>query len=237
MKIKRGRLIVFEGPDGSGKQTQATRFFKGILKAGYDAEMLDFPQYGKNVFAETVEAYLRGEFGNPVRINPYLASLSYAGDRWTISPDMREALRKGKILVSNRYVSANMGHQGAKIDDPIERRKFLEWCREVEYGSSGFRIPQPDLTVLLDVNVGVSQDLIKNRVAEKGKDKDGHERNVPYLARVAETFREIAKGDPTWRRIDCMNIRYKRKDSLLRPDVIQKKVWDIVSPYLPPIDD
>ncbi len=230
---KRGRLIVFEGPDGSGKQTQSTRFFKEVIKKGHDAKMYDFPQYGQNIFANTVEAYLRGEFGNPTRVSPYLASLAYAGDRWAISDVMRQDLREGKLLVLNRYVSANMGHQGAKFEDPRERADFVEWCRAVEYSDQGFRIPKPDLTIHLDVDIGASQKLITARAAEKGKERDGHERNVEYLARVAETFREIAAGDPTWRTVDCMNRRDKRKGTLLKPEVIAKKVWDVASPYLP----
>lgn len=237
MEIKRGRLIVFEGADGSGKATQSNRFFKSLLSEGYDAEMLDFPQYGQNPFAETVEAYLRGEFGRATAINPYLASMPYAADRWKARDKIREGLAKGRIFVSNRYASANMGHQGAKIVDPRERRKFIEWCRHIEYGEDGFRIPQPDLTVLLDVDIATSQGLINARASERGKERDGHERDPGYLGRVAETFREIAASDPTWRRISCMNPRGKRANDLLKPELIAKKVYELVTPYLPPVED
>lgn len=237
MDIKRGRLIVFEGADGSGKATQSNKFFKTLLAEGHDAEMLDFPQYGKNPFAETVEAYLRGEFGKATNIDPHLASMAYAADRWKASDRIREGLAKGRIFVSNRYASANMGHQGAKIIDPTERRRFIEWCRKIEYSEEGFRIPQPDLTVLLDVDIQTSQGLLKARAGERGKERDGHERDPTYLERVAHTFREIATADPTWRRINCMNLRSKRANELLKPEVIAKKVYELVIPYLPPVED
>ena len=230
MDFKRGRLFVIEGADGSGKKTQSNILHKHLLRLGYDAELLDFPQYGKNTFADTVQAYLQGEFGDPVQINPYLASLPFAGDRFLVSPKIRSGLKKGKIYISNRYKSSNDGHQGAKIADPKARHQYLEWSRRIEYSKQGFNIPKPDLVALLDVDPAVSQQLVSARAESKGVEKDGHENNLDYLVNVARTFREIAVSDPTWRIIESME-----GGRILSPDIVASKVWSIVSSYLPPI--
>lgn len=234
MEIKRGRLIVIDGPDGSGKQTQANFFLKRLLQVGYPAQMLDFPQYGKNIFAETVNAYLKGDFGDATKINPYLASLPYAGDRWKVAPVIREGLKNGVIFVSNRYKSSNDAHQGAKIVDPKDRRNFREWLNQVEFGEDGFNIPKPDLSVLLYVDPKISRDLVTARSFARGREKDGHERNLEYQIKVAESFREVAESDPTWRIVDCMDKSGKR---ILKADAIARKVWQTVIQYLPPLED
>src|SRR3990172_2238281 len=99
MEIRRGRLIVVEGADAAGKSTQANRLHKHILAEGYDAELLDFPRYGQNIFADTVLAYLGGEFGNALEINPYLASFPYAGDRLKAASHVKNGLERGVVFI------------------------------------------------------------------------------------------------------------------------------------------
>src|SRR3989344_1598731 len=152
MEFKRGRLIVIEGADGTGKATQTNMLVKKLVVEGYDAKSLDFPQYGKNIFADIIGASLDNRFGNPTELNPYLISLPYAADRWTAAPIIRAEIARGTILVSNRYTSASMGHQGSKIANVKERFEFYELLKVVEFGEKGFNIPQPDLTVLLYIN-------------------------------------------------------------------------------------
>jgi len=231
MDFKRGRLFVIEGADGSGKKTQSNILHKHLLRLGYETELLDFPQYGKNIFADTVQAYLQREFGDPTKINPYLASLPYAGDRLLVAPKIRQGIDDGVIHICNRYKSSNDGHQGAKIQDSFARHKYFEWSRRVEYSEHGFNIPRPDLVALLDVDPAVSQQLVSARAESKGVEKDGHENNLDYLVNVARTFREIAAGDPTWRIVESME-----EGKLLSPDVIAVKVWKTIEPYLPPIN-
>src|SRR3989338_2246186 len=102
MDIKRGRLIVLDGPDGSGKATQTDKTYKSLVKRGYDVEVLDFPQYGKNIFADTVKGYLSGSFGDPVKVDPYLASFPYMLDRFVASSRICDGLKRGRIFLANR---------------------------------------------------------------------------------------------------------------------------------------
>lgn len=230
MEIKRGRLFVIEGPDGAGKATQTRLLSKRLIAEGYDVDKLEFPQYGKNVFADTVTAYLSGGFGNPINVNPYLASLPYSGDRFKASFQIRKSLAEGIIVLTDRYTSANMGHQGAKIKDTRERVNYIEWLKQLEFGENGFHIPKPDLTVLLYVPPSVSEKLIHSRHHVTGREKDGHETDRDYVQRVAETFLQVAHSDPTWRVINCIN----KKGELLKEANIQDKIWKVINPYLPP---
>ncbi len=61
--MQRGKFIVIEGLDGSGKGVQTNLLIERLRKEGYQVEMADFPQYG-NWSAAFVERYLRGEFGS-----------------------------------------------------------------------------------------------------------------------------------------------------------------------------
>src|SRR3989344_312011 len=232
MDVKRGRFIVFDGPDGSGKATQTRIFVKRLDAEGYRTRKLEFPQYVKNIFADSVTAYLNGTFGNPVNINPYLASLFYTADRFKAAPQIIQDQKEGIISVTDRYTSASMGHQAAKILNLGKRTKYIEWLREIEFGEKGFGLPKPDLVVLLDVDPSTSHKLASARSHFIGREADKHETDYDYVQRVAQAFRSVAASEPTWRTVNCMNKNRK----MLRPDVIAKKVWNIVQPYLPPID-
>src|SRR6266403_2732213 len=146
----RGKFIVIDGTDGSGKTTQFKLLQDTLQAEGYEVETTDFPQYGKKS-AGLVEEYLNGKYGNEV--NPYASSIFYAVDRFDASKQMQEWLDQGKIILSNRYVLASAGHQGGKIEDKDERVKFFRWLNNLEYKIFG--IPQPDLNIILHVPAAI----------------------------------------------------------------------------------
>ena len=133
---------------------------------------------------------------------------------------MRGWLEAGKNLVADRYVSANMGHQGSKIDDPRKRMEFFRWNDELEYGLFG--IPRPDLTVILHVPAEVSMELIKKR----GNKTDGHE-TLQHLKNAEATYLEMPKLFPNTVLIECY-----RDGRLLSPAEIHELVWKTVKPLL-----
>ena len=229
MEIKRGRFFVIEGPDGAGKATQTRLLAKRLISEGLRVNKMEFPQYGKNIFGETITAYLSGFFGNPININPYLASLFYAGDRFKAREIIKQALKEGEIVLTDRYTSASMGHQGAKIVDLKERENYLEWLRRIEYGEDGFNLPKPDVVILLYVPPEITLELSSRRHHISGQERDGHETDRNYVERVAETFVNISKRDPTWRIVNCVDDNGK----LLSEEQIQEKVWTVIQPFLP----
>lgn len=232
MEEKKGKLIVIEGTDGTGKATQAGLLIERLKKLEFRVRMFDFPRYGENIFANTVAAYLRHEYGNALEVDPYLASLPYSADRWKASHKMKDDLRNGVIIVSNRYTSASMGHQGSKIRDKEKRKAYFEWLKKIEQSEEGFGIPKPDVTVLLYLDPRISQSLVDKKAEREymqGKKRDGHESSATHLQEAAQTFLEIAKVEENWRLIDCMN---EKGDGILSPIVISDKIWDAIKEHI-----
>ncbi len=205
MNMQQGKFIVIDGLDGSGKGTQAKILVRKLKQDGYDVELADFPQYGQ-WSAEFVERYLRGEFGSAQDVGPYRASLFYALDRYAASFMIRDWLCKGKIIISNRYVSANKGHQLGKLHTEEEMRTFLQWLNNLEYNLLG--IPQPDLTLFLHMKPEIGQQLVdrkKERSYVKGRDL--HEADIQHLRDAERAFLFCAKHDTVeqWKTITCFS--------------------------------
>jgi len=144
--MPKGKFIVIEGGDGSGKTTQFNLLKEKLSKDGYKLELADFPQYGKKS-AGLVEEYLNGTYGTAKEVGPYRASIFYAADRYDASFEMKKWLAEDKTILANRYTTSNMLHQAGKIQDEAERDKFLEWLEDLEYNI--FAIPRPDVVFFL----------------------------------------------------------------------------------------
>ena len=114
----KGKLIVIDGGDGAGKATQAALLVKQLRADGHAVETLDFPQYTQNTFGELIRECLDGKRGDFMAVDPRIASTLYAADRFESKPRLEQWLSEGKVIILDRYVSSNMMHQGAKIDDP-----------------------------------------------------------------------------------------------------------------------
>lgn len=236
-KPRRGKLIVIDGSDGSGKGTQTKLLAKSLELSGYQVKVADFPQYGHKS-AEPIEAYLNGAYGKD--LNPYAASLFYAIDRFDASFQMKQWLDEGIIVISNRYVTSNAGHQGGKITDRFERLKFFKWLDNLEYGI--LDIPKPDLTIILHVPATIAQQMIdkKGKVGREyikgGKNKDMLESDLSHLKQAVQTYQEVAKLFPKIKMINCMDGK-----KLFAPKTIHNKVWELVRRIAlkdtPPIHD
>jgi dTMP kinase len=218
-----GKLIVIEGTDGSGKATQSKRLLHRFEEAGILTAYADFPQYGQKS-AGPVENYLNGKYGSASEVNPRVASMLYAIDRFDASFGIRKSLGEGRIVVCNRYVSANMGHQAGKISDPVERKKFLEWLEDLEFNFFG--IPKPDLVILLFVPYLVAQKLVDNKGHREyigGVKRDIHEADSDHLKKAEEAYLEVAKSKG-WKVINC-----SRGGKILPIEEIHEMVWSEVS--------
>lgn len=160
-----GTLIVLEGIDGSGKATQSALLEKKLKEAGKDVMHISFPDYASDSSA-LVKMYLKGDFGaDPGDVNPYAASLFYAVDRFaSYRMKWKDFYEKGGIIIADRYTTSNMVHQMTKYDDEEERTQFLSWLEKTEYGE--LELPRPDLVILLDIPLRMSEALVKARAAE-----------------------------------------------------------------------
>jgi dTMP kinase len=219
-----GKFIVIDGTDGSGKTTQMNLLLETLKLSGFAVEVADFPQYGQKS-AGLVEEYLNGKYG---QVNAYAASIFYAVDRFDASFKIRQWLSEGKIIICNRYVTANAGHQGGKIEDDAERIKYFRWLDNLEYTTFG--IPKPDLNIILHVPAEISQQLVDKKDASmrayaegKNKKRDMHEADLDHLKNAERAYLEIAKLFPNTKLVECTV-----NNEMMSPKAIHNKVWELV---------
>ncbi|MCI8525853.1 MAG: thymidylate kinase [Oscillospiraceae bacterium] len=195
-----GKLIVFEGTDGSGKSTQFRMLTERLQAAGRDFRRLQFPRYEEPSSA-LIRMYLGGAFGGaPEDVNAYAASLFYAVDRYaSYAQDWGRYYRAGGLVLSDRYTTSNAVHQAAKAP-PEARRAFLSWLSDLEYGKLG--LPEPDLVILMHMPLAQCLELLRRRTDGGGAPPDIHEKDAAYL----ETCRRAALEAAAfyhWTVIDC----------------------------------
>lgn len=221
-KNKKGLFIVIDGTDGSGKATQTKALLERLQNSGISATSVSFPCYGQNSSA-MVSLYLDGKLGDKsLTNNPYVVSSFYAADRYLNADKIRKALDEGTIVVCDRYVAANMGHQGSKIEMEEERQKFFHWLYDYEYIKLG--IPIPDLNIILHVPTEISQSLIQKR----GSRKDLHEADIDHLRRAEQVYLTLPRLFPDkFSVISCYE-----SDKLYNPEEIHELVWKKIKPLL-----
>lgn len=220
--MSKGKFIVIDGADGSGKSTQIKLLIEKLEKKGYKVKKADFPQYGTKS-AAPVEEYLNGKYGSPEDVGPLRASIFYAVDRYDASFTLRKWIEQGYIIISDRYVSASMGHQTAKIKDKETRRKFLDWLYRLEY--TIFEIPKPDLNIILNVKAEIADKLIAERDNKdyiKNKKRDILE-NIEHQKKARQAYLEIANQFEDFTVIDCNDDK-----TILSREDIHEKIWNIV---------
>lgn len=212
----KGKFIVIDGADGSGKKTQADLLIKKLKSEKRKAVMFDFPQYDK-FFGKLVKRYLSGEFGGLNEVNAHLASVLYAADRWQAKDEIEKYLKKEYIIISNRYTESNMAHQGAKIFSAKKRKEFLRWLDEMEF--ENFKISRAELVIYLDVPIEIGQKLVEHR----GNKKDIHEQDIAYLKRTRNQYLYLCKRNRHWKKIECTQRR-----EILPREIIAERVWKII---------
>ncbi|MBU1039384.1 dTMP kinase [Patescibacteria group bacterium] len=192
--IKKGLFIVIEGTDGSGKTLQTALLSKALRKQGKKVQVISFPRYGQPS-AKLVEQYLNGYFGQSWQVSPYQASLFYAVDRFAATKQIRNWLKQGRIVIANRYVFSNAAHQGGKIVNIKERKKYWQWLIDLEYNL--LNIPEPDITFLLHVSAKLAQQLVdkktKRSYIKSGKKRDIHENDLNHLQAAEKAYLELVK--------------------------------------------
>lgn len=226
MNKTRGKFIVIDGTDGSGKTTQLDMLARKLEYFGFKVKITDFPQYNKKS-AGLIEEYLEGKYGNLEEVGPYIASIFYACDRYDASFKIKKWLSEGKIVLSNRYVSANLGHQGSKINNPLERKAYYSWISNLEY--SLFKNPIPDLTILLHVKAEIAQQLALQNTKEKWLNKtyDIHENRLDHLKKAEAVYLEIASKFKHITTIKC-----SKNTHILTKNQIHDMVWNKINKFL-----
>jgi len=217
----KGKLIIIEsGSDASGKATQTKKLFERLSLEGFDIKKVEFPNY-KSDSSALVKMYLNGDFGkNPEDVNPYVSSTFYAVDRYaTFKTEWEKDYDSGKVILSDRYTTSNMVHQGAKISGP-EKDVYLDWLWNLEFEL--YKLPIPDCVVFLDVPPDISKELMKERVNKiTGKEqKDIHESNEEYMTNSYKNSLYIAEKYH-WKVINCAEHGKIRSIDEIHEDIYQ----------------
>lgn len=215
-----GTLIVIDGLDGSGKNTQSKLLFQKLQSEGKKVRLVSFPDY-ESPACSPVKMYLGGEFGtDPDAVNSYAASTFFAVDRFaSFRLDWKKDYDEGAIIIANRYTTANAIHQLTKLP-PEEHQAFLNWLYDFEFVKLG--LPVPDLTLILSIPVEKSLELIDKR----GETKDIHE-NRDHLKKAALAAETCARAW-NWKRLSCLD----EKGQMLSVEEIGGMVRTIVESVL-----
>lgn len=229
-KGQKGKLIVIDGIDGSGKATQAGLLRKRLQDAGVKIKAIDFPRYESNFFGKLIGEYLSGIYGDFIQIDPRVASVLYAADRFESSKQVRKWIEEGYVVVADRYVSANQIHQGGKLADLTERKEFLKWLDTMEH--KVFGIPRPDLVIFLDVPFEVSKEWLEQKIAKRKKKylkgrKDVAEDNLLHLKNSRESALFLERENKSWARVECCNGM-----TCMIPEQVHEEVFKIVKKRL-----
>lgn len=216
----KGKLIVFEGTDGSGKATQSRLLCEHLAREGIAFQNITFPRYGKSS-AAMVEEYLKGSFGkNPGDVNAYAASMFYAMDRYaSFKEDWGRFYESGGLIVADRYTTSNAVHQASKLPEE-ERNAYLDWLFDTEYRLLG--LPKPDLVVYLDMPTEITERMMRKRENETNTQADIHEQDTAYLRACRENARAVVRTCG-WTHILCAN-----GDGPRTPDEIHEEVCGLV---------
>lgn len=186
-----GKLIVFEGTDGSGKSTQFKLLTKRLEAERVEFRTMVFPQYSEPS-SSLIRMYLGGEFGaKPTDVNAYAASTFYAVDRYASYQKVwKEYYRQGGVMLSDRYTTSNAVHQASK-EPPERREEFFRWLQDFEYNR--LELPRPDLVLYLDVPTELTDEMLRSRESRTHTHADIHEQNMDYLRQCREVGMDAAR--------------------------------------------
>lgn len=222
----KGKIIVITGTDGSGKETQTKMLLSHIEKLGKDVKMQSFPNY-ESLSSGPVKQYLGGELSDTANgVNAYQASVLYAVDRFCTMKKYEEFLKKGGILLLDRYMESSLIHQTTKFTNVKDKEAFIDWLENFEYGLMG--IPVPNYIIFLNMPPEKSIELAHARQSLKsGEKQDIHERDENHLKLAYINGKNIAnkKG---WKIISCVDENGKIKTREQIQDEVQKYILPLI---------
>lgn len=218
VKGRKGKLIVIDGGDGSGKTVQSDLLVKYLGEHAYKVKYYDFPRYYTSFHGRIVGRFLAGEFGKLDDVSPYLASLAYALDRASAKDEMDQWLARGGYILCNRYATSSMAHQGAKLEKNLQD-EFVNWIDELEY--KVHKIPRENIVVYLYVPWKIGMELTKQKGLRRyiGTGQDIAEKDIHHRQKAERMYLSLVKSRKNWVRIDCVE-----NGKILQKDTIHQKI-------------
>lgn len=212
-----GKLIVIEGTDCSGKETQSKLIVEKLKNEGKKVVRFSFPMYDTPTGKIVGGPYLGKKeicdtwFDDPVSLDPKIACLYYAADRKYNIDLINKYLNDDYIVFLDRYIPSNMAHQGSKLKTNEERKEIFKWIEELEYNL--LNLPKPDLVIFLHMPYTYAHELNKNRLST-----DKHEDNKQHLINAEGTYLLLAQTYK-YKTIECVKNKKVRNIEDISLDV------------------
>jgi len=221
--MPKGKFIILDGIDGSGKTTQLALLKEWLEKEeGKQIISFDFPQYSE-FWGKMAGRFLSGEFGGIDEVSPYLVSPLYFLDQASCASKITAALNEGKWVLSNRYLSSSLIHQTARIKDDSAKLEFRNWLMDAAYNVAG--LYREDLVIALKVSPEISIIKAKEAKARKSYAKvDIAEENFDHLLSSSLELNYCATNLPNWEVVNCMS----ENATLLSVIEVQEKIRSII---------
>lgn len=209
-------IVVIEGCDGCGKETQSQLLVKALQAQNIPAIEFSFPMYqsptGK-IFKECVlgknnKSWFKEGYD---QLDPEIVCLYTAADRKYHSKLIADYLQKGYVVVLNRYTSSNMAHQGSKYQDADDRFYMYQWIDKLEYWL--LKLPKPDCTILLNLPYRYTDHLKEKQVSfhlDSSLEKD----------QVLEAYLELA-ALYNWQVIDCVEANQVKSIDQIHEEIMK----------------
>ena len=227
--MKRAKIIVIEGTDGSGKETQSKKILVYLKEINYKVKSYSFPRYNTPTGKIVGGPYLgKGEIQNSffeetsANVDPLVSSLYYAADRrYNFLNEIEEELYKQDIIILDRYIQSNMAHQAGKATTKEEQDKILRFIEILEYDLC--ELPYPDLVLFLHMPYEASTYLRKDRVFT-----DGNEMNESHLRHAEKTYVDLSNRYD-WKYINCLKTDvFNTPEDIKTIDEISKEIINII---------
>lgn len=227
--MNKGKIILIEGTDCSGKQTQAELLVKNLNNLGVKSVGMSFPMYdtptGKIVGGPYLgkEWISKGYFNEgAANVDPKVASLYFAADRLYNIDKVKDKLNSGYVVVLDRYVESNMAHQCGKIESIDKKLDMIKWIDSLEYDF--LKLPRPDITIFLHMPYKFSMEL-KNKREEMG---DQHENNEKHIKNAESTYLLLAKmfNFKTISCVEASKIRSKEDISMQVLNIVKNNILE-----------
>jgi dTMP kinase len=217
MKARKGKLVIIDGANGSGKSTQVNLLLEYLKKNEVKHDYISFPRYHTSFHGKHVGRFLAGEFGGNEQVSPYLSSLAFALDRLTARDEIVEWLESGDVVVADRYVSASMAHQGSKLQAK-EQKEFLNWVYTMEYKEH--RLPKEDVVLYLYIPADISHALL----AKSGRKLDMEDKDIEHNRKSIAMYQELSKKYKHWVMVECVD----EEGKLMSIEAIHEKILGIL---------
>ncbi len=220
----KGKLIVIEGTDCSGKETQSNLLIEKLKNDNVRIEKFSFPNYNSPTGKIIGGPYLGKSYicdgwfpeGAP-NVDPKVSALYYAADRLYNIDKIKFLLDNGVNVILDRYVYSNMAHQGGKLDNVNDRNSMYDWLDNLEFNL--LELPKPDISVFLHMPFELSLTLKKNRE----EDLDQNEKDKNHLINAENAYIELAN------KYDFYTIECNDGDRIKTIEEINEDLYNYVS--------